>query len=90
MNGKQEVNRIPPHQVGVFACTTCKDTVFEVVNGLQFMFDKLAPHRGMKPIPVMLYRCIHCNGYLRQDKDGSFSVVHREEMLPGDEWKKVE
>lgn len=76
--------RIPAAQIGVLQCSTCQEPgVWEIVSCVQMIFDKLVPNK-LKPVPVPMYRCIKCKGFLRQEKDGSYRVMHLED---GDEWK---
>lgn len=89
-NGKQRIE-IPREQVGVYRCPVCKDQVFRVISGFQFAYDKLNPKGGMQPIPVTLYQCLGCEGFLKSHTDGTYSVVTRQTPpVEGDEWKKVD
>lgn len=74
---------IPKDQARVFECPDCADRVFEPLNAVQFVYDKLSPTK-MQPIPAPLYRCLGCQGFLRQQKDGTFIVIHRERTQEGD------
>lgn len=87
-NGRQV--QIHPSQIGTYECPECKDAVFKPVGCVQFVFDKLKPN-DMKPAPVMLYQCMGCDGFLQQNPDKTYVVVHRRgPSLPGDEWKKLD
>ena len=79
-------DKIPQHQVGVFTCPDCKDSVWEQVPAVKFMFDRLAPDK-MQPVPCPMYQCLSCRGYLTFTKEGGYKVVHKEAHLEGDEWK---
>lgn len=86
---KNSGDSIPQHQVGIYKCPTCGDGVFESINAMRFMYDKLNPD-DMRPQPIPLFQCLGCSGFLTKDPKKGFIVVHREkkdETLPGDEWK---
>ena len=78
---------IPQHQKAVFQCPDCRDSVWEVVNAVKFVYDRLNP-LDMKPTPVPMFQCLSCRGYLTTDSTGKFVVVHKEAHLDGDEWKR--
>lgn len=84
-NGSQ---RIPQHQVGQFKCPECKDTVFQIVQGaVTFAFDRLDPGK-MQPVPVTMFQCLGCHGFLVKDNVVGFKIVHKAgPPMDGDEWK---
>lgn len=80
-------DEIPKHQVGIFKCPDCSDEIWECINSVRFLFDRLNP-MTMKPQPMPMFQCLSCRGYLTTNKDGKYVVVHKEAHLDGDEWKR--
>ena len=80
---------IPRHQVRTFKCPSCSDEVFTIVQGaVKFVFDALDPEK-MQPMPVTLFECLGCHGYLVKHKTEGFKIVHKggDSLKEGDEWK---
>ena len=78
---------IPASQRAQFECKACKETVFRPLQCVQFYFDRLNVE-DMRAVPVMMYECLGCHGYLMKDKTGMYVTAQRAEPPgPGDEWK---
>ena len=63
MNG-QQMRPIPASQRARFKCPNCKDEIFEIVQRVRFITDRLDPEQKLAPIPVQFVQCAACKHYI--------------------------
>ena len=61
-----------------FRCPVCDDSRFEMLKAVVFGANKIDKN-VMKPRPVVLYRCLTCQGVLFHKKEGGWGVMTRDE-----------
>jgi len=69
-----QMQSISSHQIGTFKCPDCSERVFQPLQVVEFKYDKLKPD-AMIMNPVMLMKCLGCEGYLTKDKTGAYVIV---------------
>ena len=60
-----------------FRCPVCDDSRFEMLKAVVFGANKIDKN-VMKPRPVVLYRCLTCQGILYHKKEGGWGVMGRD------------
>lgn len=68
MNNGQQLRPIPAAQRVRFKCPNCTDEIFEFVQRVRFITDRLDPEQKLAPVPVQMVQCVACKRYIVRGK----------------------